>query len=144
MYYVAGFHQTAMDDPFFVDEPVTDLRPTWQEIMKAGKMQLDSAAFQGGGSRDQFRGNKVDNTVHAVCYDAVRSVRFGRSKLDSNVTTPAILLQELITSSHPTAVATDMMDALLAYVRVRFRAKEKEKVFETIDNTLSKLLQLIN
>lgn len=112
--------------------------------MKAGKMQLDSAAFQGGGSRDQFRGNKVDNTVHAVCYDAVRSVRFGRSKLDSNVTTPAILLQELITSSHPTAVATDMMDALLAYVRVRFRAKEKEKVFETIDNTLSKLLQLIN
>lgn len=143
-YYVVGFHQTQMDDPFWVDEPATELRPTWQEIMKTEKMQLNIAAFQGGGgSRDQFLSNRVDTTVRAVCHGTVRSVHFDRSKLDSNVKTPAILLQELTTSSHPIAVGTDIMDALLAYLRVRFHAKEKEKVYETIDDTLSKLLQLI-
>ena len=144
-YYVLGFHHKAKEDPFFIDEPDLSIRPTWKEILEIGHMQLDPANPPGGVGFDRgaLLESKVDRSTRAICHGALRKIRFRRARTYASMQQPAIDLQQLLTKSHPVAVGTNIMDALLAYLRVRFHEPVDERTFETVDDTISKLIQLI-
>ena len=46
-YYVLGFHHKVKEDSFIIDEPDLSIRPTWEEILEIGHMQLDPASLHG-------------------------------------------------------------------------------------------------
>ena len=87
--------------------------------------------------------SKVDASTRAICHGALRNIQFRRTGPDASIKQPAIDLQQLLTKSHPVAVGTNIMDVLLAYLRVRFHDSAKEKTFQGVDDTISKLIQLI-
>ena len=139
-YYVLGFHHIVKEDPFIIDEPDLSIRPTWEEILEIGHLQLDPASLHGDFDRGELLKSKVDMSTRAICHGALRNIPFRRAGPDASMKQPAIDLQQLLTKSHPVAVGTNIMDALLAYLRVRSHDSAKEKTFQGVDDTISKLI----
>ncbi|KAK4083812.1 uncharacterized protein Triagg1_1474 [Trichoderma aggressivum f. europaeum] len=143
-YYVVGFHHKIKQDSFTIDEPDNSIRPTYQDLLTAGHMELDKSMFQGDVTRDTFLANKADFSTRAICHGALRDVKFRRGGGgNSPLIQPAIKLQQDILKSHPIAVGANIMDALLAYLRVRYHAPAAAQTFNAIDDMLSKMVQLI-
>ncbi|KAJ0166836.1 hypothetical protein CTA2_5663 [Colletotrichum tanaceti] len=144
-YLIVGFHGQLEHDPLRVADSVkADDLPTYGKLLDACAMDLvDSAPVQGP-SRSAWLDAKADATsARVVCHGTLRGVPFRRPGLefDLEAESPSIQLQDLVRKQHPVAVGTNTLDALLAFLRVRYADDAQGR--SRTDQMLSKMVQLI-
>ncbi|KAH7322578.1 hypothetical protein B0I35DRAFT_476514 [Stachybotrys elegans] len=145
-YLVVGFHHRPEDEPFCVAESVREAdRPSYGELLDACAMDLDGSSFVWG-SRTRMRADwpnlKADSaSTRVICHGALKSVPFQRSGLNLEAKSPSVQLQDLVRKHHPVAIGTNILDALLAFLRVQY-SDDPEGRSQT-EQMLSKMVQLI-
>lgn len=117
-YLVFGLHAEKKNDPLSLPEAANLPNcPTNAKLLKACSLTLNPSVAVGEPTVAAFLSAKASETTRTICHGSLNNVRVSR-KQSPELIIPSIILQSTIQNTHPIAIGTNTLDALVAYLHV--------------------------